>query len=92
MSSTLPDVSLVGSGYQDIYAATGIAVGNPLIIQNKSSGSIYIQEQSTQPVSTSTAGFLLLTNQACVVYQGSPGCWANTQSGTAKLCVQLLPS
>lgn len=56
---TLPDVTLSNSAYVDIYAITGIPVGTPLIIQNKSTTSFYVQERETAPSATNIDGNIL---------------------------------
>lgn len=86
MSVTIPDVLIVNSSYTDLYAATGIAVGTPLLLQNKGTNAIYIQNKAFQPASSSTDGAYLLSYAFMVVEQGAAGAWAK---GTmAKISVQ----
>lgn len=67
MADTLPDIKLLGTSWIDVYAATGIPVGTPLIIQNKTAPSIYVQVRSTQPVATSKDGVLITDNLSWIV-------------------------
>lgn len=85
MAITRPDVTLNNTTYSDIYALTGIAVGTPLIIQNKSSIGAYLQIKSFQPASNSQDGIFLEAYNFYVVDAGEVGCWAK---GMTKLSVQ----
>lgn len=57
--ATTPDVTLTGTSFQDLYAASGIAVGTVVRLQNKSSQPILIQNILAQPTSNSTDGFVV---------------------------------
>lgn len=85
MAITRPDITLNNTAYSDVYALTGITVGTPLIIQNKSNIGAYLQIKSFQPASNSQDGIFLEAYSFYVVDAGEVGCWAK---GTTKLCVQ----
>ena len=76
-ADTIPDIELTGVDYQDIYAATGITVGTSLIIQNKTTGKVWIQISATQPPANSTDGFLMEpdVNFFVLIEAGESGCW-----------------
>lgn len=76
MADTIADVVLTGAAYQDMYAATGISVGDELIIQNKTSGIIYIQVSVAQPGSSSVDGYLVRpVDPPVIIGLGASGCW-----------------
>lgn len=86
MANTLPDVKLVNTYYMNLYTATGIPAGTPLIIQNKQSTGAYIQISPTQPSSASRDGYLLSGNALCIVEGGTISIvWA---WGTSNISVQ----
>lgn len=77
MADTIADVTLNGDVYQDLYTATGISVGDALIIQSKTNDDIYIQVSASQPSADSTDGYLLKSIDPPVrVGTGASGCWA----------------
>lgn len=85
MANTLPDVTVVVNNYIDLYVATGLTVGKPLLIQNKGTSAAYIQIKDFQPASSSVDGIYLTSYAFCVVDSGASGCWAK---GQGKLSVQ----
>ena len=85
MANTLPDVSVVVGSFTDLYTASGITVGKPLLIQNKGTSAAYIQIKDFQPASSSVDGVYLTSYAFCVVDAGASGCWAK---GQGKLSVQ----
>ena len=84
MSDTLPDVPLIEGQYVDIYAATGIAVGTRVVIQNKTNGFIRVQESAAQPANDSTDGVFVETKKY-VIAIGTNGCWVK---GSGDISVQ----
>lgn len=85
MANTLPDITLNNTTYSDVYALTGISVGTPIIIQNKSSVGAYLQIKPFQPASNSQDGIFLEAYNFYIVDAGEVGCWAK---GMTKLSVQ----
>lgn len=88
MALTIPDVTIVNTAYADIYAATGIPLGTPLIFQNKNATQIYLQIKATQPAASSTDGNIL---EAYGFYVFVPSvntekCWVR---GNGKVAVQI---
>lgn len=84
---TLPDVTLSNSAYVDIYAITGIPVGTPLIIQNKSTTSFYVQERETAPSATNIDGNILQSYGFFLVTPEPPmRCFVR---GNGRLTVQI---
>lgn len=85
--ATLPDVQLNNNEYQDLYAATGIPSGTSVTIQNKSTSSIYLQNTSTSPNSTSSDGYLLMSLHVVTVGGTIDGLWAK---GSGKVHVEVV--
>lgn len=67
MANTLPDVLIPAGSYVSAYTASGVTLGRPLVIQNKSSGFAYLQIQSAQPATSSTSGTILEPLEQAVV-------------------------
>jgi len=67
MADTIPDIRITRTAYTDVYAVTGITRGTGLLIQNKTSTGLYVQVKNTQPLPNSVDGFLLMSNETCVV-------------------------
>lgn len=74
--ATIPDVTLTGTAYQDLYAATSIVVGTSVTVQNKSSKPIFLQNIASQPSASSTNGFTLLPNESINFTGTIVGLWA----------------
>lgn len=88
MADTKPDVILNGTEYQDLYAATGIAVGTKLILFNKSTSDVRVILSATKPANNSTDGIIMEISGAMRPFSvdaGENGCWAK---GFGPLSVQ----
>lgn len=85
MANTRPDITLVNTAFVDVYALSGITIGTAILIQNKSSGGVYIQIKGFQPASSSTDGTFLSSYEFGVVSSGESGCWVK---GSGKMSVQ----
>lgn len=82
---TINDIQLTGATYQDIYLASSIVIGTPLIIQNKSSTyPFYLQISSTAPPTLDRDGYLLLPGKQVFVDNATEGLFA---FGTGRLHV-----
>lgn len=86
MATTIPDVILDNTSYQNINTLSGIAVGTKVILQFKGSGSIRLQIKTTQPIVNSMDGVQLNTLEFYVVDAGESTIWAR---GTGRLSVQV---
>ena len=76
MTATINDVHLLGVVYQDIYTATSIILGTPLILQNKSSTPVYAQIATVAPPASDRDGFLIYPGKSVTVENASEGLWA----------------
>lgn len=86
MATTIPDVLLDNTAYQNINTLSGIAVGTKVILQFKGSGSIRLQIKPTQPIVNSMDGVQLSTLEFYIVDSGESTIWAR---GTGRLSVQV---
>lgn len=84
MTATIADVQLLGVAYQNIYLATSIVVGTPLILQNKSSTPVYAQIATVAPPASDRDGFLIYPGKSVTVENATEGLWA---FGTGRLHV-----
>ena len=76
MTTTISDVVLTGTAYQDVYAATSIVLGTPLIVQNKSASTIFLQIKATIPDNSNRDGYVLFPQQSALVENATEGLWA----------------
>lgn len=85
--ATIPDVTLTGTAYQNLYTSTGIVVGTSVTVQNKTGGPLYLQNIAAQPSSSSKAGLVLLANEMIAVTGTIVGLWAK---GTGTVAVEVI--
>lgn len=93
MADTLPDFEADFADWTDVYTTTGIAVGTSVVITNKSSNEILIQEKATKPVATNDDGKPLATISTGT-YQGTvtgtpAGIWIKSSSDKLKALVNV---
>ena len=81
---TINDIHLAGVVYENVYAGSGIIVGTPLIVQNKSSGPVYLQISATAPPASDRDGFLVYPGKSVFVDDATTGLFA---FGTGRLHV-----
>lgn len=87
MANTIADVTLTGTAYQDIYAATSIATGTTITIQNKTSDFVRIQVDSVQPSASSKNGYALKSLDSAIIDGTPSGVWC---SGVGNIMVQAV--
>lgn len=85
--ATINDVSLTGTAYQNLYAATGIVVGTSVTVQNKSGFPVYLQNVASQPTGGSKNGFVLQPYDIIDVTGTIAGLWAK---GTGPIMVEVI--
>lgn len=85
--ATLPDVSLIGTTYQDLYSETGIEFGLSVTIQNKTAKAVYLQNTSTVPDDNSSDGHLLGMLETIIVAGVIEGLWAK---GNGPISVEIV--
>lgn len=85
--ATLPDVNLLGTAYQNLYAATGIVAGTAVTVQNKSGFPVYLQNIAGQPSGGSKAGYVLQPYSIVDVTGTIAGLWAK---GTGPVMVEVI--
>lgn len=84
MSVTINDLILTGVVYQDVYASSGIVIGTPLVIQNKSASAVWLQIASSLPSNSSREGFVIFPGNSVSVENAAEGLYA---FGTGRLHV-----
>lgn len=73
--TTIADVQLTPAAYIEVYAATGITPGTQLVIQNKSRGTVNVQNVSAQPAYTDHNGFVIGDKELWRVPAGTEKAW-----------------
>lgn len=81
MANTLPDITLVSGVFLNINALSGIAVGKPMIINNKSSGTCLLQIKPTAPLNTNNDGVQIVTTGFYFIGEGEDTVWIKGQNG-----------
>lgn len=76
MSDTLPDVILPPNTPVDLYAATGITVGNQIAVQNNSGGDVRLYSGATTPVLGQSGSTLVKPGITAKNTTGDTGAWA----------------
>ena len=80
MANSLPNVTLPEGVWVNLYAATGIAVGTKIIVQNLTPSYVRLCSKATAP--TSADGFNAIPFARNAVNQASDaGAWAMSTSG-----------
>lgn len=85
--ATIPDIQLTPSAYTDVYAATGIASGTQLVIQNKSRGTVNVQNIASQPAGNDLNGFVIEPSGIWRIPAGTAKAWFK---GDGPLAVEVL--
>lgn len=93
MADTLPDFEADFADWTDVYTTTGITVGNPVLITNKSSYEVLVYESATKPDASNKSGRFISTistgsYQASIT--GTPtGLWVRSSSDKYKALVNV---
>ena len=69
----MPEVTNSTTEWIDLYAASGIAPGTKILIQNKSNGYALVLEASSLPDTNNRTGRMLFMPDEIQVDAGSPG-------------------
>lgn len=81
MAQSLPSVTIKFNEWVDLYAATGIAVGTKIIIQNIGSANAKLSESAAQPLPT--VGFNEIpVREFFTNTELNVGAWAFSETGT----------
>lgn len=88
MADTLPDVQLSRDSYTDLYAASGIAVGAKVLVQNKSNGIVNYVISAAQPTDDDNSGNPIEPLKFLEVDAGENGLWAK---GAGNINIQQTP-
>lgn len=84
MADTLDNVILSENQWTDLYAATGIAAGTKLSVQNLTSSHVRLYSAASSPTPGTTYGFNTLPPFMVAINEsGDTGAWAFSSSGGA---------
>lgn len=75
MADSVDDIVLTGADWQDAYALSSIAVGTTVVIQNKTSGYVYLYIKATKPTSEFDNGYALNSGEALTLPASLTGIW-----------------
>jgi 3-hydroxyisobutyrate dehydrogenase-like beta-hydroxyacid dehydrogenase len=83
-------ISTTSTGWIDIYAATGLAVGTNISIQNQGRSELIVDVHSSiAPASTIYAGYRVKAGEERIVDAGVVGCFARCVDGTQAYIQEL---
>lgn len=90
MADTLPNIDLPANEWVDLYAATGLAVGTALQVQNIGSSDVYLTVRATQPpVDHDAYNIAQRSNDVWLRNTtGDSGAWAMSPSRRGKINVR----
>lgn len=77
----MAEVTITSTAYTNLHLGAGIATGSPINVQNKTPAIIWLQNQTTQPDASSTAGFILQPFEARIVDGTVTNVWARGLNG-----------
>lgn len=83
MSDTRPDVKLPAKTPVDLYAATGIAVGTQIYVQNNSTSDIRLYSGATAPTMGEAGSVLLRPGVPASNFATDLGAWAWSSNATS---------
>jgi hypothetical protein len=80
MADTLPNITIPEQTWVDLYAASGIAIGTQILVQNIGACDIYLTSQASQPTDD-TAHQIIKRSQFAINDAGDTGAWAYCREG-----------
>ena len=83
-----PDISLASGTWHNVYTASGIAPGTPIMIQSKGGSTVFLWEGPTQPAPTAWDGVSFYADPWVVDQTGTTGCWIKS-NGPVLINVQV---
>ncbi len=94
MAQTLPDIT-IADVWVSLNDTSGIAIGDGMIIHNKSTTWVLIQESATQPTPESTNGVLLTdlfhTEPSKIAAAGSLEIWVKSTISNRQATISVQP-
>jgi len=90
MSNPTPPATPITDQWQDLYAASGITVGEPLLVTCRGTQSAFIAESAGMPADD-LEGIEVYPTRQVIVDKGSIGIWGRTAKAdtSTRLIVQL---
>ena len=80
MSDTLPNIRLPAQTWINIYAESGITIGDQILVQNIGVCDVYLTSQAAQPTDY-LAHYIVQRSQSAVNDFGDLGAWAYCHEG-----------
>lgn len=89
MPGNLPHIPIPHNTWVDLYALSGITVGQPLIVENVGVSDLYLAVQATQPPADHTSYNILKRDDDIRLTNilGDPGAWAFCNAGKGLISV-----
>ena len=87
MADTIPNIPLIKTEFIDVYAESGITVGDDIKIQFKGRGIMTLIEQAAQPTDTANDGSYVKSLCRADITNSPTGLWAK---GEGVINVQAL--
>lgn len=84
----IPDISLPAGSWHNVYAASGITVGTPILIQSKGSSMVFLWEGDTPPANSAWDGVKFFDAPWVADQVGIAGCWVKS-NGAVVINVQV---
>jgi len=76
----IPDITLPSGVWNNVYAASGISAGTPILIQSKGGSMVFLWEGPASPASSAWDG-VTFCNEPWVADQvGVSGCWIKSNA------------
>lgn len=84
----IPDISLPSGIWHDIYTASGIPAGTPILVYNKGGTNAFLWEGPTAPAPSSWDGIPCFSDPFVADQVGITGCWIKS-NGSVLVNVQV---
>jgi len=84
----IPDISLAAGIWHNVYTASGISAGTPILIQSKGSSMVFMWEGPTAPLASGWDGVKFFDEPWVADQVGVSGCWIKS-NGAVVINVQV---
>jgi len=84
----MADIQVPGNQWVNAATLAGLSAGAALMLQNKNTLPVIVQESATQPASSNHDGYLLGYGKVVEIDAGSTGVWLFSHTAPARVFVQ----